>query len=312
MRIASQGIKLIKYNKVKTCKQCGKEKPLTAFGKDKSCKDGYRSKCKECKSQRYTKICEMCGKKFKTGDKIVKYCSQECRDKMVKNIITFNCEVCGKETTKSKFHYDRAKHHYCSPECQRIGNRKRIKCKCDYCGKDIEVTESDYNKYDKHYCNKNCQLKSQENTVTFKCEICGKELISSKSKYNLSEHHYCSLKCRDIGRGLYYSGENSNSWNPNLTEEERVRGRKIEGYNEFVKKVFIRDNYTCQCCGKRSGDKVAHHLNAYHWDKENRLNIDNAVTLCEDCHKEFHKQYGYKNNTKEQFEQFNNKSIKSA
>lgn len=29
-----------------------------------------------------------------------------------------------------------------------------------------------------------------------------------------------------------------------------------------------------------------------------------GVTLCEDCHKTFHKKYGYKNNTSQQFKEF--------
>ena len=36
--------------------------------------------------------------------------------------------------------------------------------------------------------------------------------------------------------------------------------------------------------------------------------MTNGVTLCEDCHKEFHKIYGYGNNTEKQYEEFiNNK-----
>nr|DAW74567.1 MAG TPA: HNH endonuclease bacteriophage, HNH Endonuclease, DNA.52A [Caudoviricetes sp.] len=31
-------------------------------------------------------------------------------------------------------------------------------------------------------------------------------------------------------------------------------------YKEWVRKVFDRDNYTCQCCGKRGSNLNAHHL----------------------------------------------------
>lgn len=78
--------------------------------------------------------------------------------------------------------------------------------------------------------------------------------------------------------------------------------------------LFERDGYICQCCGNKSGKgnpiKLnAHHLNGYHWCKEERYDINNGVTLCEYCHDakyigSFHNIYGRKNNTREQFEEF--------
>ena len=49
---------------------------------------------------------------------------------------------------------------------------------------------------------------------------------------------------------------------------------------------------------------MVHHLNSYHWDKEHRTDLDNGITITEEIHKLFHKIYGRKNNTKEQFEEF--------
>ena len=48
----------------------------------------------------------------------------------------------------------------------------------------------------------------------------------------------------------------------------------------------------------------SHHLDGYDWCKERRIDINNGVCLCENCHKEFHKIYGYGNNTKEQYIEF--------
>lgn len=53
----------------------------------------------------------------------------------------------------------------------------------------------------------------------------------------------------------------------------------------------------------------AHHLDGYNWAKDKRLEVDNGVTLCEDCHKTFHNEYGRGDNTKEQYNNFI-KSIK--
>ena len=48
----------------------------------------------------------------------------------------------------------------------------------------------------------------------------------------------------------------------------------------------------------------AHHLDGWNWCKDKRFKTSNGITLCEDCHVEFHKEYGYGNNTKEQFQEF--------
>ena len=102
-------------------------------------------------------------------------------------------------------------------------------------------------------------------------------------------------------------GENNPRWNPNLTDEEREKNRKTSEYLTWMKEVYERDNYTCQCCGShKSGTLNAHHKDGYHWCIERRLDVTNGVTLCEDCHKEFHHIYGYGNNTEEQFEEFIN------
>lgn len=101
------------------------------------------------------------------------------------------------------------------------------------------------------------------------------------------------------------TGKNHPMWNPNLTSEQRVKDRKTFEYSEWRTSVYEKDGYTCQVCFLgRGGNLVAHHLNGYNWDVENRFNVSNGVTLCEPCHVEFHKSYGFGNNTKKQYEQY--------
>lgn len=49
--------------------------------------------------------------------------------------------------------------------------------------------------------------------------------------------------------------------------------------------VFIRDNYTCQCCGRTIKDNAilhVHHIGFWKKDRTNRLN--NLMTVCDKCH----------------------------
>ena len=105
-------------------------------------------------------------------------------------------------------------------------------------------------------------------------------------------------------------GTSNPRWNPDLTMKDRIDRRAINENIVWRKSVLKRDDYICKCCKyKRGGCLVAHHLNGYHWDIENRFVIDNGITLCESCHKDFHKQYGYGNNTKEQFNEYLNLAL---
>ena len=78
--------------------------------------------------------------------------------------------------------------------------------------------------------------------------------------------------------------------NPNLINE-RIRKWGYQkgfnyGYSSRREAVLYRDNYTCQCCGKKNCRLEVHHIkfrrNGGTDDEEN------LITLCEDCHKGVH------------------------
>lgn len=101
-------------------------------------------------------------------------------------------------------------------------------------------------------------------------------------------------------------GKNHPSYNPNLTDEERIKRRYIlgkESKRKWTRKVFEKNNYKCVICNS-NGFLNAHHLDGWNWCKEKRFDINNGITLCKKCHREFHNIYGYGDNTKEQFEEY--------
>ena len=101
------------------------------------------------------------------------------------------------------------------------------------------------------------------------------------------------------------TGKDHHNWNPDLTAEERTKKRRKLQRINWRKNIFKRDNYTCQICGDDTGGNlVAHHIYSYMDYPKKRALLENGITLCENCHKEFHKKYGYGENTKKQFEKF--------
>ena len=83
-----------------------------------------------------------------------------------------------------------------------------------------------------------------------------------------------------------FRGEKNPNWSGGTygTERHRLMGR-IE-YIEWRRKVFERDDYTCQICGKRGVRLNADHVEPYFLRPDLALAVSNGRTLCEGCHKE--------------------------
>ncbi|MDQ0154922.1 HNH endonuclease [Robertmurraya andreesenii] len=108
-----------------------------------------------------------------------------------------------------------------------------------------------------------------------------------------------------ICKFIKMSGSGHWNYNADLSKEERETTRAFPGYTAWQFAVKKRDNFSCQCCGdSRGGNLVSHHLDGWNIAKEKRLDVDNGVTLCEDCHKDFHGKYGYGGNTKTQYDKW--------
>lgn len=94
---------------------------------------------------------------------------------------------------------------------------------------------------------------------------------------------------------------------PKNRSPRSIRHRDYAAYYEWQKIVYEKHNYTCSKCGKTHSEDNrinAHHIFGYSEYPELRTNIDNGIALCAICHLDFHKKYGFKNNNKEQLEEF--------
>jgi hypothetical protein len=86
------------------------------------------------------------------------------------------------------------------------------------------------------------------------------------------------------------------------TENQKIRGT-VE-IKLWRKACMERDDFTCQKTKIRGGRLVVHHINNFADFSELRTSISNGITLSFDSHKEFHKKYGRRNNTREQLLEF--------
>ncbi len=141
--------------------------------------------------------------------------------------------------------------------------------------------------------------KDTSKKVLLNCEQCGKKF---KIIFKNRSQKFCSQKCFHKAR----CGEKNHFWKGDKMKNYplRVQIRECWKYKEWRSSVYERDNYTCQFCGSRKSGT----LNAHHWKEfvkiieENNIttieqalaceelwNINNGITLCEECHKGLHK-----------------------
>lgn len=131
------------------------------------------------------------------------------------------------------------------------------------------------------YCK--IKLKRHHNTMCIKCYLENEVGNKIKGIKKTPEHREkVSLGRKNSPKVL--RGEKHPSWKGGVTlEHEKIR--KSSGYKIWRVKCFLRDNYTCQKCGKIGGDLEVHHIKPFFKYKNLRLNAKNGVTLCVPCHK---------------------------
>ena len=97
--------------------------------------------------------------------------------------------------------------------------------------------------------------------------------------------------------------EKAPNWQGGITPENARIRAGIE-FRLWRESVFARDNWTCPKCEIRGGKLHPHHIKNFSEYPELRFAIDNGITLCQECHKQFHTIYGKAKNNKEQLEKF--------
>lgn len=154
---------------------------------------------------------------------------------------------------------------------------------CIYCGKLFNVPIN--NAKNRKFCNPLCQSNF----------MIGK-------KHSEETNKKIGFRQKDVHEKVSLREKHWN-WKGGITPENKKIRNSIE-IRLWREAVFARDNWTCQKYGIRGERIIAHHIQNFAQFPELRFAIDNGITLSEKSHKEFHKKYGNKNNTKEQLMEF--------
>ena len=137
----------------------------------------------------------------------------------------------------------------------------------------------------------------------------GEKISAKKKGVKFSEEHKKSLSDVKKGKSVYWlKGKLNHNWKGGVTPKNKKIRQSIE-YSLWRESVFMRDNWICQKCGIRNGNGKTiylhpHHVKNFAQYPELRFAIDNGITFCKKCHDKFHKEYGRKDNTREQLEEF--------
>jgi len=235
---------------------------------------------------------------------------------------------------KSKYNIENVRKIFEDENCELLdniyaGSDKKLNYRCN-CGNISKITLNSF--LSGHRCKK-CGIEKMANKRRFSFKyveqyfkdngykLLEKEYITceTKMKYECPRGHMHSASFLHFSRGSRCKecvdedqrGKNSPFYDHNLTDKDRGDRRLISGYTQWIKNVYIKNNYICQKC--KSKNKLnAHHIEGYAKNEKLRLDRENGITFCLCCHKEFHKIYGKKDINRQQLNKFLKIGVKNV
>lgn len=113
------------------------------------------------------------------------------------------------------------------------------------------------------------------------CGFCGLTFIQPARCGRKAIRKFCSRECAGRNR----VGPKSPRWRGGVSSlRHRAMGQLP--YKRWRRAVFVRDDFTCQCCGRRGVKLNADHIRPWSVWPSLRYEVSNGQTLCIFCHQE--------------------------
>lgn len=302
------GSDLQELSKEHSCTHCGKV--LDYPRQKKFCsKECYRlDRVKHVDFVPHISQCELCSAEFDKQRHSQRFCSPQCRRKderkrgyvrrPSKKIHEFICRHCGKVYRTAR----KDCNTYCSRECSfadkeawcacgaslRGTGRKECDvcaqihipkiCECVVCGVKFETWRAGAK-----YCSRDCVLEKERtrardafvsvaltNDVVIKqCLFCGK---AYETNYYASRRLFCSKRCskRHVRQNRKHNGRAQEQHRRRQERMKKPAGAELV----YRAKVFERDGWRCQICGKKVDPKLE-------WPHPKSATLDHIVPLAQ-------------------------------
>jgi len=222
-----------------------------------------------------------------------------------------NCHLKGQIQPASNFH-------------KRKNSRNGLNNYCKHC---VSIQNKEYKRtHKKEIQEYEKNNKEMRRNISFKChhrqayyDTYAKQLnVYYEVRRDPKDEQYIQVKCDNCDE--WFSPENNHVIN-RLSSINGIGGKtggsrlycsdvckqqcpvyRQQKYTKFQKKdnnyrelqyqlrtlVLERDEYTCQICGKTDCKLVCHHITGVELNPIESADIDNSITLCEDCDKHVH------------------------
>lgn len=305
-----------------TCKQKNPQ-PFINFNKSKNHKDGYSYYCKTCSNEDF--------KNRSRIKKIISNCSVSDRNCIIgcmyinrysisKIMVLFKLKesdiieilkleslyefkvCCRCEMLKSFSEYhkktkDGTLQNLCN-SCISIRNHNDEKLK-EY-KKRYNLSPVNFDTFAKQIDFAEKVFKTDDGFLQVHCTYCGELFLPTAGQINVRIN---ALIGRSSGEGRLYCSDKCKNECPTYRMQTMDFHKNKNSVNREVQPqlrqlVFLRDNYTCQKCGKHKNELTVglhcHHLTGVQLNPIESCDIDNCVTVCKICHKNIHIENGCK------------------
>jgi len=116
----------------------------------------------------------------------------------------------------------------------------------------------------------------------------------NKGKKGLQVSKWNGQTVPHLKKFQFKCGENHPRWKGGLCRDKH--SITSPEYKKWRNAVFKRDNFTCQICfgedekvlNKKKNPLEAHHIKFWSEYPDLRYDVDNGITMCDECHFGFH------------------------